>query len=104
MAATRATCTKARLERAASQATLPVMPTRRQPSGGMPSGLVSLRRFVGSRNRPLAALALGGQRSFAGPRALIGAGFAGAVLVPAAKHLGRPGRPVAGPSCAARAA
>ena len=41
-------------------------------------GLVSLRRYVGSRNRPLAALATGGHRSFPG-RGPGGAGFAGAV-------------------------
>ena len=43
----------------------------------IPSRRVSLRRCVGSRNRPLAALAPGGQRSF--PAAGIpGGGFAGA--------------------------
>jgi len=41
-------------------------------------GLVSLRRFVGSRNRPLAALAPVGQRSF--PRAA-------GLLVPASPTL-----------------
>jgi hypothetical protein len=63
---------------------------------------VSLRYCVGSRNRLLAALALGGQRSFPRVAGIVGAD---AGLVPAGKHLGRPGQPVdAGPFLAARVA
>ena len=105
---------------------------KRQPDllGGGPPGLVRLRRFVGSRNRPLAALAPGGQRSFPGrgrsrvpaSRAqsfpdVVPASPALCWLCPLGKHLARPGRPVmlapsftaplgltAGRPCAARMA
>ncbi len=73
----------------------------RSDCGSSLPGLVSLRRYVGSRNRPLAALATGAQRSFLG-RGQVGAGFAGAAFSsPAGKHLGRPADRHAGPSCAA---
>jgi hypothetical protein len=72
--------------------------------GGMRPGLVSLRRFVGSRNRPLAALALRRAQIFSLVAGFPGAGFAGAVLVPAGKHLARLGPAGgAGSSCVAPA-
>lgn len=55
--------------------------------GGVPSGVVSLRRYVGSRNRPLASLAPGGQRSFPRAAGVPGVGFADAVLVPAGENI-----------------
>ncbi len=66
------------------------------------SGLVSLRHFVGLRNRALAPLAPGGHRSF--PAAgLNGAGFAGAVLFscPLENIGGRPAARCAVPPVAA---
>ena len=65
------------------------------PSGrGRPAG-VSLRRFLGSRNRALAALAPGGQRSFPMQRAPAPGPAAGAAFfrVPAGKTSWPPGPP-----------
>jgi hypothetical protein len=57
--------------------------------------LVSVRRGAGSRNRPLAALATGGQRSFPQGAGFRGAGCAGAPFSsPAWKTSWPPGRPV----------
>ena len=54
---------------AAPGQTPPLVPEGMAASG-VPPGLGSMRRCAGSRNRPLASLAPGGQRSFPGPRAV----------------------------------
>ena len=71
--------------------------------GGVPPGFVRVRRCADSRNRPLAALAPAGQRSFPPRRAALrGAGCAGAAFVPAAKTSCPPGDGLcAGPCLAA---
>jgi hypothetical protein len=71
-------------------------------SGALATGAGQPAPCLGARNRALAALALGGQRSFP-PRILAG-------LMPVlpvwgggvGKHLGRLGHPVAGPRAAGR--
>jgi hypothetical protein len=55
-----------------------------RPGGGRPAP-VSLRHSVGSRNRALAPRARAARDLFPGPRAPVGAGFAGTVLATSAR-------------------
>ena len=71
----------------------------------VPPGWVSLRRCVGYRNRPLAALARAATDLLPVRGSVAGAGFAGAAVVPAGRTSWLPGPAGdAGPSCAAPAA